>query len=32
VQRGEVKAVRVGENGPLRIHREPFIEMLRGEK
>ena len=32
IQRGEVEAVRVGEDhGPLRINRERFLEWLHGE-
>jgi excisionase family DNA binding protein len=32
VQRGEVEAIRVGENGPIRIKAEPFRRMLEGSK
>lgn len=32
VRRGEVPAIRVGENGPIRVEREPFLEWLFGER
>jgi excisionase family DNA binding protein len=30
IQRGEVPAIRVGEDGPIRVEREPFLEWLFG--
>jgi hypothetical protein len=32
IQRGEVEAFRVGENGPIRVDRERFVEWLFGER
>jgi excisionase family DNA binding protein len=30
IERGEVPAIRVGEHGPIRVDREPFLEWLYG--